>query len=165
MIVHRVKHLIDIADTECPLHAAAGGQMLPVLPLIPIVQKEDSVPFKSPVIAIMVLVPEIICNILHILLPALRTEPILFHCFRSLHRLAESHQHNINMAFFLRFRYVLAQVLFFLIGKYIRIIVYPLCRSFAVGSGSIPAETVRHQHHHTEQHQDPCSDEPKAEIV
>ena len=127
IIVHRVEHLVDVADAEPRLHAAAGGEVLPVLALVPVVQKEDAVPLEALVVAEPVLVPEVVRDGLHIPLPVPGVEP-LFQGLLALHGLAEGHQHDIDMQLLLRPVYVLPQILFFLVREHIRIVVYPLHR-------------------------------------
>ena len=138
--------------------------MLPVLSRVPVVQQQDAVPFKTLIISEPVFIPEIIRQILHVLLPAVGAQPILLPGFLPFHRLVYGHQHNIDAEFFFHPGYVCAQVLFFLVCEHIRVVKYSLRRRVMIRSGHTFFRPY-HAQHHTYCGQNPDSRKPESEIT
>ena len=111
--------------------------MLAVLPLVPVVQQQNPVPLKAFIVAIFVFIPEVIGQVLHILLPVRGAQAILFHGRPALHGLADRHQNDINMMPLFHPRYVFPQIRFLRIRKHIRVVIYALRRSLMIRPGHV----------------------------
>ena len=128
-------------------------------------QQQDAISLKSPVIAKSILIPEIIRQVLHILLPVLRAQAILFHSLGAFHGLINRHKHDINLIFLLHLCYVAAQFFLFSIGQYIRIIVDSFRRRICIGPGNLIPRPFYQCHHNTKYNQYANSRKPKTKIA